>query len=103
METLNNQHASNPAYINVLNANRGGFDFSNTGRNARIQRRLTGSENFPQAKKTGTTICGIVLKNGKEINREMFFFVAFLTGTARKIAFYIHFTGDFRSKAFIKK
>lgn len=47
-------------YISVLQSQKGcGFDFSNTMRNARILKN--NSLKF-QAKKTGTTICGIVLE-----------------------------------------
>lgn len=53
--------SSNPAWLEALQETKGGFDFDNCGRNARLQKHLTGSGHFPQAKKTGTTICGIVL------------------------------------------
>lgn len=53
-----------PAWLQAYQSSKGGFDFGNVSRNARIQQRLTGSQHFPQAKKTGTTICGIVLQNG---------------------------------------
>lgn len=50
-------------YMSVLQEKRGGFDFENFDRNIRIAKAFTGKARFPQAKKTGTTICGIVVKD----------------------------------------
>lgn len=49
-------------YISVLQQERGGFEFENCDRNLRLAKAIVGKEQFPQAKKTGTTICGVVVK-----------------------------------------
>lgn len=59
-----NSEDSRPAWLKAYEQKQGGFSFANCGRNARLQKHLTGKENFPAAKKTGTTICGIVLASG---------------------------------------
>ncbi|CAD7956977.1 unnamed protein product [Amoebophrya sp. A25] len=48
-------------YLNELD--RGGFDFGLCKRNMKLAQALTGKAQFPQAKKTGTTICGIIVKD----------------------------------------
>lgn len=51
-------------YLSVLSEHRGGFDFDNCDRNLRLQKALAAAgSNFPAAKKTGTTICGIIVKD----------------------------------------
>jgi len=49
-------------YIGVLHEHRGGFNFDNTFRNQTMADKMTQSRCF-EAKKTGTTICGIVVKD----------------------------------------
>lgn len=53
----------NPDYVDLYEENRGGFNFENCNRNAALLQKLEGTR-FPQAKKTGTTICGLVVKDG---------------------------------------
>lgn len=47
-------------YYSVLTQSRGGFNFENCERNLRLVQKVSGDSHFPKAKKTGTTICGIV-------------------------------------------
>lgn len=49
--------------IDLLEETRGGFNFENCGRNLVLTQKLLGKTQFPRAKKTGTTICGIQLNN----------------------------------------
>jgi len=51
-------------YLDYLNASRGGFDFGNCDRNMHLVRKFSeGQAKFPQAQKTGTTICGVICKD----------------------------------------
>jgi len=60
MTALLEKEPRNDEYSYLEELDRGGFDFSNCARNMRLARQLTGKEQFPQAKKTGTTICGLI-------------------------------------------
>lgn len=47
-------------YLDVLTQERGGFNFENCERNLRLVKKVSAEAHFPKAKKTGTTICGII-------------------------------------------
>lgn len=63
MTALVEKQQNSPEWLEALQGSKGGFNFDNCGRNARLAMDITGKSSFPQAKKTGTTICGIVLGN----------------------------------------
>lgn len=50
-------------YLSVLDSERGGFNFENCDRNTRMVHKMDGQSRMPKAKKTGTTICGIIVKD----------------------------------------
>lgn len=49
-------------YLDIIQNARGGFNFDNCERNVQLCQKLLGKTKFPTAKKTGTTICGIVCR-----------------------------------------
>lgn len=53
------------SYIIASQSERGGFDFTNLRRNETLYKAAgpAGASSFPRARKTGTTICGVITKD----------------------------------------
>lgn len=51
-------------HLDVVEESRGQFDFDLCRRNELLSAKMTGKVKMPAAKKTGTTICGMVCKDG---------------------------------------